>query len=268
MFLGADLIRPSLDSWCWYQRFAVPLISSRFFPDWEDERHPELREFAVERIRDCLERYWRGAGTPAVWGWKYCESLFAIPIIKRRFPSARFIHIIRDARDVCMSRMGFFQLTGDDRDPAGWDPPVVDGRRPGYREFCLRVTFGTPTNGEWHGLSLNDREMLVANRFLIQAQAWITCLSRAREYGRALGGDYYEIGYEDLCRDPRSEAARLFAWIGVPLRPEAVDSLRNVSISRVGVWQNERLTAGERRDFGNAVDLARELLLELGYEAS
>jgi hypothetical protein len=266
VFLGADLTGPPMDSWSWYQRFTVPLISSRYFPDFDERACPELLAYCEERIQECWPRYWNGAGQPQAWGWKYCESLFAMPLIKRSFPSARFIHIIRDARDVCLSLGGYFQLTGDHREPPGWDPPVVDGRRPEFKDFCLLVTFGDRIRNEWRGISLEDRGALAANRFLLQAKSWKTCVVRARQHGNCLGNDYFELRYEDLCRDPSWEAARLFRWMGLPVRTGQITGMQDISSSRVNAWRAARLTAAGRRDFDRATELVGDLLPEFGYE--
>ena len=61
VFLGADLTGPPMDSWSWYQRFTVPLISSRYFPDFDERACPELLAYCEERIQECWPRYWNGS---------------------------------------------------------------------------------------------------------------------------------------------------------------------------------------------------------------
>ena len=267
IFLGADLTAGFLDSLSWYQRFVVPLMTSRYFPHWDDHGSEDgLRILCAERLRDTWPRYWNSVTPAGAWGWKFCETLFVIPIVKRLFPAARFIHIIRDGRDVCLSDGGFFQLTGTHRDPPGWDPPAIDGKRAAFYDFCLAVTFGESGVLEWRGLDLQDRQTLVDNRFLIQAQSWVTCVTRARTYGRNLGRDYLEIRYEDFCQAPAVEARRLFGWLGLPASAEAMKSLERVKTSRMRKWRRTRMTRRETWDFENAVGLASRLLQELGYE--
>lgn len=45
------------------------------------------------------------AGRPgeAPWGWKHPQSYLLLPFIHRRFPELRFIHVVRDGRDVALS---------------------------------------------------------------------------------------------------------------------------------------------------------------------
>jgi len=269
VFIGSDLTQPFLDSWSWYQRFTVPLVTSRHFPHWEQkDADEELRALCERCINDTWLRYWAltGEGTEALaWGWKYCECLFVMPLLKRYFPGARFIHIIRDGRDVCLSDRGFFQLTGSHANPPGWDPPLVEGHRPSYHDYCRRITFGDVVRDEWDGLELSDRKVLVINRFLIQAQAWITCVTRARQYGALLKSDYYEIRYEDLCHNPRAEALRLFDWMDLPPQANIDKVIEQVSTMQIGKWRRASLAISERRDLGRATELAQALLSALGY---
>jgi hypothetical protein len=256
VFMGADLDPDSLDSNSWHQRFVAPLMTSRFFADGTA---PELQRLSQERLNDTWPRYCRGRVASEPWGWKVCETLFVMPIVKRLFPAARFIHVIRDARDVCLSRRGFFQLT-QPSSPRNWDPASDGDGCPSFHDFCIVATFGESGVREWRGLDLRSPSGLVDHRFLIQAKSWITCVTRARAHGQALGDDYYEIRYEDLCRDPMTATQDLAAWLKVPLRRQP-----NVRADLVGKWQNASLSMRERRDLKNGFELAAPLLKILGY---
>jgi sulfotransferase family protein len=269
IFMGADLTPTFLDSLSWYQRFVVPLMLSRFFPTWEDQcNESSLRRLCLERLQDTLPRYCAGGVLNGPWGWKYCETLFVMPLIKLMLPGTRFVHIVRDGRDVALSDEGFFQLTGDHRDPDGWDPPAVGGVRPRFREFCVAATFGENGVRTWKGLDLEDRRVLVANRFLFQMHSWVTCVTRAAAYGALFPEDYLEVRYEDLCHDPVDQARRLFAWLRIPLRPQAISVFqKQVTPARIGKWRTCRMTVGEMRDFEKAVDHGRLVLNHMGYRA-
>lgn len=267
VFLGADVAHDFLDSMGWYQRFVVPLMTSRSFPNWPDDTADEgFSRLCAERFGDAWSSYWNEDAAQSAWGWKFCETLFVMPLVKRLLPSARFLHVLRDPRDVCLSEGGFFQLTGSHRDPPGWNPAIVHGRRPTYVEFCTAVTFGRPEVAEWEGIDLRDRRALTDNRFLIQAQSWITCVSRAREYGRGLGSDYREVRYEDFCRTPTVEATTVLAFAGVDASPERGTCVPAVRQDRVEKWRRARLTLREQRDLANATELAAPMLQELGYQ--
>jgi len=266
IFLGADLADGFLDSMGWYQRFVVPLMTSRYFPNWTDDTGDGgLSLLCAERFADAWNSYWAEAKAESAWGWKFCETLFVMPLVKRLFPRARFLHVIRDARDVCLSDSGFFQLTGSHGDPLAWNPPIIDGHRPTYLEFCTALTFGRAGIAEWKGIDLRDRRLLTDNRFLIQAQSWISCVSRAREYGRGLSSDYREVRYEDFCRTPEVEAKAILAFAGVAASPEYGPVVPSIRQDRIEKWRRARLTLREQRDLANATALAAPLLEELGY---
>jgi hypothetical protein len=43
----------------------------------------------------------RPAGAP--WGWKHPQSYLLLPFIHRRFPEMKFVHVVRDGRDLAFS---------------------------------------------------------------------------------------------------------------------------------------------------------------------
>lgn len=266
VFLGADLTDTFLDSKTWYQRFVVPLILSKYFPDWKETGSDGgLARLCVERVRDTWPGYWRENHHPLVWGWKYCETLFVMPLIKQLFPTARFLHIIRDARDVCLCDGGFFQLTGSHADPNGWAPAARAQGRTTYFDFCCAVTFGAHGLAEWHGIATQDRVAVTQNRFLLQAQAWMNCVSRARSYGRLLGDDYCEVRYEDFCLFPEVHGPRILEFAGVSVPNNTNEIIRRIRRNRMGKWRYANMSLQERRDFANAERLVAPLLDELGY---
>lgn len=272
-FLGADLADRQLDSLSWYQRFVVPLVTSRFFPDWPDD--PELDLLLEERLRDTWPRYLGDRALPPRWGWKYPETLFTLPLLLREFPGIRVIHLIRDGRDVCGSRGGFFQMTGPPADPPGWEPPELPlparrpdarGARPSYREFSAAVAFGNAGASCWRGIDLADPVARTRNRFLIGMQAWVFAVETGQAYGSVLGARYREIRYEQLCAEPAATAAELLGWLGAPVtRPMTESAAELVRADRAGAWQRAVRTASEQRDFDAAVEYGSDLLASLGY---
>jgi hypothetical protein len=264
-FLGKDLTNEFLDSRNWCLRFVVPLMLSRYFPDWKEDDGGGLQRFCFERLRDTWPHYWRNTRRRVIWGWKFCETLFLMPVIKELFPGARFLHIIRDARDVCLCDRGFFQLTGRHTNPDGWKPAAVENAQTSYFDFCSAVTFGFPGVSHWRGFSVRDRLWVNENRFLLQAQSWVTCVSRARSYGQLLGKDYCEVHYEDFCLSPEVEGARVLKFAGLPPPKPGLAFIDRVRVDRIGKWRQASFSLNERKDFANAEELASPLLQELGY---
>ena len=260
VFMGADLYPEFLDSVSWYQRFVVPIVTAPGFPETPFvSLGPGMSALVEERLNDTLPRYWGAADRSQPWGWKYCETLFLVPLVKSLFPAARFVHIVRDARAVCLSNRGYFQLTQGDP-PRDWNPASNGCRPPSFVDFCAVVTFGKSGVAQWRGLDIESPATLTGHRFQIQAQSWVTCVTRARAYGEFLPNDYYEIRFEDLCRDPIGKAKELFTWLDLPFHrsPDLV-------AARMQSWRNAPLSLRERRDLENATDLAAPLLRLLDY---
>jgi hypothetical protein len=275
-FLGADLTNPQRDSLSWYQRFVVPLVTSRFFPSWTGAHGDtaSVRWFGAERLADTWTRF-RGDGSVGPrWGWKYGESLFVLPLLAQLFPGVRVVHLVRDGRDVCTSVNGLFQATGALQDPPGWDPPTLGaaarpghGGRPSYREFCFAVTFLDPAAHAWEGIDLTDPTARVANRYLIQMKAWCTAVETARRYQAELGVDYCEVRYEQLCQHPRVAAGSLFDWLGDPVPAEVYSFVDEwVRADRVNQWRRVSMSPAQRVDFARALEYAAPILTALGYE--
>lgn len=263
--LGRDLDPDSCDDMSIWQRLAAPFLTSRHFPlhaAWDDDA--ALARDCRAWLDDALVRSFGERRPSGAWGWKYCESALFMPVLKRLLPEARFVHIVRDGRDVCVSSDGYFQLSGPV--PARWDVPLVDGRRPAYREFCRAVTFGDARTTSWRGIDLMDLRGCLEHRFLLQMQSWVHCVTTARRYGRELGGnDYTEMSYEALCGDPARATRELRAWLGgAPGVPgDAVPA--GVDRTRIGRWRRAALTGADRRDLVRALDHGAPLLRELGY---
>ena len=184
VFMGADLTPTFLDAWGLHQRFVVPLIVRRLA--W-----PAASAAIEERLDDGLAAL-VGPGTPPAgrWGAKVCEAVFLMSVLDRALPGARFVHVVRDGRDVALSDRGFFQVTGVA--PRNWEA-VGGAGADGHAAFCRAVAFGDPDTSCWRGIDLADREALVDNRFFLQVQAWVLALEAARAQMPALGARYLEL---------------------------------------------------------------------------
>ncbi|HZT20858.1 MAG TPA: sulfotransferase [Dongiaceae bacterium] len=117
------------------------------------------------------ERPWRGA-----WGWKNPRSMYILPVILDRCPGLRFVHLVRDGRDMALSsnqnqpRKHYAALFGR---------AYPEGRPEASIELWARTN--------------------------LEAAAWCR---------RRLGGRYRLIRFEDLCADPAGTLAGLLLWLG------------------------------------------------------
>ena len=153
------------------------------------------------------------------------------------WPEAKFVHIIRDGRDVCLSVLNWKKADHIVGRYASWEEDPVS------------------TTALW----------------------WERKVRKAREDGAALGpGLYHEMLYEDLVEDPERECKRLCEFLGVPYDDamirfhegrERVEPGRGAKSAWLRVtsglrdWRTEMCT-GDVERFEAA---AGDLLEELGY---
>ena len=58
------------------------------------------------KVSECLELYLKQIESPLtqpVWGWKGPRSLFLLPLLHSIFPTMKYLHLIRDGRDMAYS---------------------------------------------------------------------------------------------------------------------------------------------------------------------
>ncbi len=82
----------------------------------EDVSNEDLELFQIAVLR-LWEKMSKNPNRANAWGWKYPETYLIAPLVYRCFPNARFIHIIRDGRDVAFRQ----HLTDDPTTPLGYD---------------------------------------------------------------------------------------------------------------------------------------------------
>jgi len=123
-----------------------------------------------------LDLYGKAQGKPLV-GDKTPDYVRRISTLHRLWPQARFVHVIRDGRDVCLSMMEW---------------PKV---RPKPGDFMTWKEDPASTAAWW----------------------WAFNVRSGRDAGRSLkSGLYYELRYEALVTRPREECKLLCAFLGVP----------------------------------------------------
>jgi sulfotransferase family protein len=219
----------------------VEALVLRYYPDytplWDPGHAPDAA--LLQLVRSAFERHLAGYGraSRAPWGWKLCESLYALPVLDDLFPSARFVHIVRDGRDVAFC---------DHKAPtdAFWRKVYFDSDR-------MRTWRGMPLTPGWY-----RRRAHVFN-----ARHWLNSVAVGRTYGMMLRERYLEVRYEDLCRDFAATAARVLRFAGAPAADEAIARLGpSVRTTSIGKY---RLRS--QRAVAEVVEIEKPLLLGLGY---
>jgi hypothetical protein len=219
----------------------LPLVEhlvTTYYPDyaplWSASRWPAETE---ELILGCFEQHLARHDGHSRWGWKLCETTYILPVIAAIFPQAKFIHLIRDGRDVAFS----------------------DHVAP-VQSFWRKVYFNEDRIAEWRGLSLTNRGYDVASH-VYNALHWINSIEVGRRYGAMLHERYLEIRYEDLCTDFARVSSRILTFCDLPANEAALRQVEGeVSLASIGKFRKQPV-----RKQHQAMRLIEPNLLSLGY---
>lgn len=126
------------------------ILSHDRWKDWQCEDHilrdtvHALPNPTLSNLIDRIFRSCSGLGDKSVWGEKSPRHSYYVTALHTLFPEARFIHIVRDARDVCTAMLLRNWYEGSVRRCAmSWDGMVGSAMR--AREFgpdrYLQISF-------------------------------------------------------------------------------------------------------------------------------
>jgi protein-tyrosine sulfotransferase len=241
IFCGTELrVVPALTAlWCSVEQSSRPLLDSAYAVDAE-----RLRTIFADLVMSFLKPSWEASGKVRV-AEKTPFNILVFPELRRLFPDAVLVHVIRDVRDVVASRL--------ERDRAAAKEQATDSS-------VDSVALARARAEEWVSAMMVRRRMLLDSK-----------LSRA----------YFELRYEDLVCSPYSVLDALFTFLGERFDPVVLDYHRvdrNVHgseewsaeevrrplfASSCGRWRNS-LSKGE---LASILQVAAPLLTELGYDA-
>lgn len=117
-----------------------------------------------------------------------------VGVVREVFPGARFVHVLRDGRDVAVSLAAAARA---------WNP--------GWRMFA-----GGRGLARYRGL-------------LNAARSWQATVHATQEVGRHLGDRYLEVRYENLRATPYRSIQALFDFCGVPSSEDEVQRIAAVT---------------------------------------
>jgi Sulfotransferase family len=142
-----------------------------------------LSEAMAGDLRVLVEGHCASVPAATPWGWKEPRSIYLLRFWNETMPSVRFLHFLRDGRDMAFSE-NQQQLTKHG------DMVLGDGFRKAK----------TPT-----------RSIAV----------WTRVNLAAADYGeRELGSRYLRVRFEDLCADPGGTVAQIYDHFGLEGDPE------------------------------------------------
>jgi hypothetical protein len=214
--------------------------------------------FASARIRYFWERLTKGPRRRegVVMLEKTPKNCLRIPMLRRLFPDARFVHLRRDGRSTISSLMDGWREPGVYETYTVPEPLGIKGYDGKF--WCFVLPPG------WRGLLDKPLEEVCANQ-------WLACVNAIRESLPSLRDDgrLYEIGYEDLAARPREVLPPLFEFLRIPFEesilPEG-DRIRVVNATsppEPDKWRKRNGAAIER-----ILPLIAEAQRALGYGAT
>jgi hypothetical protein len=142
----------------------------------------QLAKVMRVHLRAILSTHCTGALPEQKWGWKEPRSIFLLPFLHEALPTLRFLHVVRDGRDMALS-----ENQNQLRKHGG-------------------AYLGRPTD---------------ARSPLDSIELWARLNLETARYGaERLEDRYLRIRYEDLCSDPVSTASDVFGFFGLDGDPE------------------------------------------------
>jgi len=218
-------------------RYVVP----RYYPDYarlwhEDGAHDALLPDLVRSVfRQHLDTHDPAAARS--WGWKLSETAYIIPLIDFLFPTAKYIHLIRDGRDVAFC------------DHVAPSEP-----------FWKKIYFDTDRIASWRGYQLTGPAYRKCS-YVYNTIHWVNSVRVGRSYGAMLRERYLEVRYEDLCRDFARTVERVLGFIGVASAAATIEALRpEIHANAIAKYRH-----ASRWKLRRVLDIAKPELLALGY---
>ncbi len=200
MFTGTNLndYEDALDLAGFSDRWINPIVTSGL----DGLSEEAVRELSGDLVTT-LEEHRRPLTADAIaWGWKEPRSIYLISLFNSVMPGFRFLHFIRDGRDMAFSenqqqlkKHGSAVLSSD---TAGWKQPI--------RSIAL----------------------------------WAHVNSQAADYGeRNMPGRYLRVRFEDLCSDPAAIVGQIYEFFG--LRGDVAEAAAEVQPPQtLGRWRKAR----------------------------
>ena len=175
-------------------------------------------ERALRPFRKLVYKWQQRLAPSGPWGWKYPETYLMAPHVHAVFPRARYLHIIRDGRDLAFKRHRTH------------DPETVLGRR-------VLAKIGATGEPGYIGAALS---------WAYQVELFTDFETRCLPPERVL-----DLTFEELCADPIGVTRRVAAFLALPVPASAVEFLSTFTnpdkIADHRIRKPERIQAVEER---------------------
>lgn len=192
--------------------------SDRWINEFVDRAGEPAPDDLLARMRADLDSLVRGhlAGLPPsarAWGWKEPRSIYYLPFLDAAMPSLRFLHFVRDGRDMAFSE---------------------------NQNQLVK-----------HGSAVLGDELRKAKTPVRSIAVWSRVNEAAADYGEErLGDRYLRVRFEDLCAEPAGTVRAIVDFFGLDGDAEAAaaavrppDTLGRWQLRRKGVVEELHRTA-------------------------
>jgi hypothetical protein len=199
MYIGDDLnnYEDALPFAAFSDRWINDFIASGSRPD------DGMRRRMTEELAALVDEHLSHRPDDAIgWGWKEPRSIYLLPFLNETMPQLRFLHFVRDGRDMAFSEnQQQLKKHGD----AALDRRLRWQRKP-YRSVAL----------------------------------WSHVNGGAADYGeRELGDRYLRVRFEDLCSEPGPTARRILDFFGLEGDAEAIAAAEVRPPSTLARWKTK-----------------------------
>jgi hypothetical protein len=171
-------------------------------------------------LREVLADHAAGLpGDARAWGWKEPRSIYLLRFWHAAMPELRFLHFIRDGRDMAFSE----------------------------NQQQLKK----------HGKAVLGRRLRLARTPVRSIAVWGRINSEAADFGEGtLRERYLRVRFEDLCAEPAETVGRILAFFGLEGDAEAVARAEIRPPDTLGRWRQRRkgVVADLHREAGAALD--------------
>jgi hypothetical protein len=146
----------------------------------------ETRRRMVDELQGFVDGHLSRRPEDAIgWGWKEPRSIYLLRFLNEELPKLRFLHFIRDGRDMAFSE----------------------------NQWQLKK----------HGAAVLGDELRWRRRPYRSISLWSSVNGRAADYGeRELGDRYLRVRFEDLCAQPGPTARQILDFFGLDGDAEAI----------------------------------------------
>lgn len=158
-------------------------------------------------FQNAVLKYYKNISSPqTLWGWKFPETYLICDYIAQTFPHARYIHLVRDGRDLAFKK----HLTDDPK-----------------------RKLGKKLLGHINAMDLPH--------YLQAAMSWAFQVDRFDEFRKTLNSNQVlDIKFEDICREPMVAMQAVCEFLNIPMTERYEGHIiKQLDLNKIAQYKNE-----------------------------